>query len=367
MRATARRRRTHAFQHDVRVRDHHVSADEPIETGGDDTAPSPQELLAASLASCTAITIEMYAERKGWDVGRVEVDCEYTPAERGCPTRFELVVRLPDGLSEDQIERLMQIAAKCPVHRTLDGEVMFDERVELVAPVDAAAPTTVRPRMASLSEQLSALLLAPEEAAALDVRGRIDAAVLVPALRRGRRAPRGLHPAPGRPAPARRRDLVPGRPAGHRGGGPARHRAARGRGGDRAAHDAVELVGALTPTPTVVTNYAIYPFVGVIEPGHRWLPCAAEVAEVLELSLPALRERPRAQAPGPPRRPLPHRRLHRGRPGHLGRDRADPHGPARAGRAGHRLSSSTWPRNSSSCDSRRVTRSSSPGAAGGVS
>jgi putative redox protein len=135
MRATARRRRTHTYQHDVRVRDHHVSADEPIESGGDDTAPSPQELLAASLASCTAVTLEMYAERKGWDVGPVEVDCQYTPAERGCPTRFELIVRLPDGLPEDQIQRLMQIAAKCPVHRTLDGEVMFDERVELVAPV----------------------------------------------------------------------------------------------------------------------------------------------------------------------------------------------------------------------------------------
>jgi putative redox protein len=135
MRATARRRRSHTFQHDVRVRDHHVSADEPLDTGGDDTAPSPQELLAASLASCTAITLEMYAERKGWDVGPVEVDCQYTPAERGCPTRFELVVRLPDGLDEDMVQRLMQIAAKCPVHRTLDGEVMFEERVELVAPV----------------------------------------------------------------------------------------------------------------------------------------------------------------------------------------------------------------------------------------
>jgi putative redox protein len=133
MRATARRRRSDHYQHDIRVRDHLVSADEPLESGGDDTAPSPQELLAASLASCTAITLEMYAERKGWDVGPVEVDCQYTPAERGCPTRFELVVRLPDGLAEDQIQRLMQIAAKCPVHRTLDGEVMFDERVERLA------------------------------------------------------------------------------------------------------------------------------------------------------------------------------------------------------------------------------------------
>jgi putative redox protein len=135
MRATARRRRTDALQHDVRVRDHVVVADEPQDAGGDDTGPSPQELLAASLAACTAITMEMYADRKGWDLGAVEVDCQYSPAERGCPTRFELVVRLPDGMDDEQVKRLMQIAAKCPVHRTLDGEVMFDERVEFVAPV----------------------------------------------------------------------------------------------------------------------------------------------------------------------------------------------------------------------------------------
>ena len=138
MRATARRRRTHSFQHDVRVRDHHVSADEPLETGGDDTAPSPQELLAASLASCTAVTLEMYAERKGWDVGPVAVDCDYTPAERGCPTAFKLVVHLPEDLSEEQVERLMVIAAKCPVHRTLEAEAMFDERVERITAATAA-------------------------------------------------------------------------------------------------------------------------------------------------------------------------------------------------------------------------------------
>ncbi|MDX6697316.1 MAG: putative redox protein [Solirubrobacteraceae bacterium] len=135
MRATARRRRTNALQNDIRVRDHMVVADEPLDAGGDDMGPSPQELLAASLASCTAITMEMYAQRKGWDIGPVEVDCEYSPAERGCPTRFQLVVRLPGGMDDEQVKRLMQIAAKCPVHRTLDGEVMFDERVELVAPV----------------------------------------------------------------------------------------------------------------------------------------------------------------------------------------------------------------------------------------
>lgn len=130
MRAIARR--TGTFTHEIDVRDHRLLADEPAEHGGTDDGPSPQELLAASLASCTAITMEMYAKRKGWDIGRVAVETEYSPAERGAPTRFRLVLKLPSSLTEEQLERLSVIAAKCPVHRTLDGEVMFDERIELV-------------------------------------------------------------------------------------------------------------------------------------------------------------------------------------------------------------------------------------------
>ena len=130
MKATATR--TGTYKHVVQVRQHRLLTDEQPDTGGDDTAPSPQELLAASLASCTAITMEMYAQRKGWDIGGVEVQAEYTPAERGCPTRFSLTLRLPSDLTEEQVERLRVIAAKCPVHRTLDGEVMFDERVQRV-------------------------------------------------------------------------------------------------------------------------------------------------------------------------------------------------------------------------------------------
>ncbi len=129
MRALARQTRN--YTHDIEVRDHHLVADEPADAGGDDHGPSPQELLAASLASCTAITIEMYAQRKGWNVDGLEVDCDYTPAERGSPTRFELVMRMPAHLSDEQAERLRVIAAKCPVHRTLEGEVLFEERIEL--------------------------------------------------------------------------------------------------------------------------------------------------------------------------------------------------------------------------------------------
>ena len=132
MRATVRRDDGGTFKHTVQVRDHQLTVDEPLDSGGEDSGPDPQELLAVSLASCTAITMEMYAARKGWEIGHVEVNVQYRPAERGCPTKFELVMRLPEDLPEEQLERLRVIAAKCPVHRVLDGEVMFEERVERV-------------------------------------------------------------------------------------------------------------------------------------------------------------------------------------------------------------------------------------------
>jgi putative redox protein len=128
LRAVARQR--DKYTHDVVVGKHRITADEPAEQGGEDLGPSPQELLAASLASCTAITMEMYAKRKGWEVAGLEVECRYSPAERGCPTRFDLIMRMPPQLSDEQVERLQVIAAKCPVHRTLEGEVAFEERVE---------------------------------------------------------------------------------------------------------------------------------------------------------------------------------------------------------------------------------------------
>jgi len=130
MRAIARRDNG-SFRHEIEVRGHTVVADEPEGTGGTDSGPSPQELLAASLASCSAITLEMYAARKGWEIGDVVVDVDYEPAQRGSPTRFQMTVHLPKELPEEQRERLMQIVAKCPVHRTLEGEVMFEEKLAL--------------------------------------------------------------------------------------------------------------------------------------------------------------------------------------------------------------------------------------------
>jgi putative redox protein len=129
----ARAVRKRGFTHTVEIRqgDHVMTADESRKDGGNDEGPSPQELLAASLASCSAVTLEMYADRKGWNIGDVTVEVNYEPAQRGSPTRFEISVKLPKELPEEQRERLMQIVARCPVHRTLEGEVIFDEKLEL--------------------------------------------------------------------------------------------------------------------------------------------------------------------------------------------------------------------------------------------
>ena len=138
MEFTVNAQREGGYRHDVTARSHELAVDEPRDRGGEDSAPTPQELLAASLASCTAVTIEMYAKRKGWELGAVAVSCRYTTAERGSPSRFELEVEIPETLDEEQLRKIEVIAAKCPVHRALEGEVEFVERVHAAAPASTA-------------------------------------------------------------------------------------------------------------------------------------------------------------------------------------------------------------------------------------
>jgi putative redox protein len=131
MRATAKRRKGYA--HSLTFGHHTLIADEPEEKGGTDTGPSPTELLALSLAACTAITLEMYADRKGWDVGQLEVEVDYELGKGELATRYDIVIRLPSDLSDEQVERLRVIAGKCPVHRALTGDVEISDEVERVS------------------------------------------------------------------------------------------------------------------------------------------------------------------------------------------------------------------------------------------
>jgi putative redox protein len=132
-RVTARRR--DGFAHDVEIEGGHTLVlDEPEADGGKNLGPSPTRTVAAALATCTAITMEMYAERKGWDIGKVEVEVDMEYAQASLPKSFVVTLRLPSNLSEEQLERLKVIAGKCPVHRVLSHEtdVSIEDRVEPV-------------------------------------------------------------------------------------------------------------------------------------------------------------------------------------------------------------------------------------------
>jgi putative redox protein len=129
--ALARRRK--GYEHEIEIREHRLIADEPEEKGGTDTGPKPTELLAASLASCTAITIEMYANRKEWDLGQVEVTADFTEASTDSPASFKVNIKVPAELDDDQRERILVIAGKCPVHRALAAQdVRIEDDLELI-------------------------------------------------------------------------------------------------------------------------------------------------------------------------------------------------------------------------------------------
>lgn len=115
---------------------HHLIADEPEESGGNDNGPSPYDYLLASLGSCTAITLLMYAKRKKWEVRKITVwlahdkihaeDCEDCETKEGYLDRIERRIHLDGNLDEEKRERLLQIANRCPVHRTLKSEIKIE-------------------------------------------------------------------------------------------------------------------------------------------------------------------------------------------------------------------------------------------------
>lgn len=108
-------------------------ADEPAGIGGTERGPSPYDYLAMALAACTAMTIRLYAERKNWVVGAIDVtvthhrvhadDCRDCDHATGYIDRLDRTLRFPENLTEEQIAALERIASRCPVHRTLEGQI----------------------------------------------------------------------------------------------------------------------------------------------------------------------------------------------------------------------------------------------------
>ncbi|HZY64411.1 MAG: OsmC family protein [Actinomycetota bacterium] len=121
---------------EISVNGHTLVADEPKNLGGTGAGPDPYGYLVSALGACTAMTLRMYADRKGWSLDSVTVrlehqkvhakDCESCETENGKLDRIGLDIELEGDLEEDQREKLLEIAAKCPVHRTLTSETLIE-------------------------------------------------------------------------------------------------------------------------------------------------------------------------------------------------------------------------------------------------
>jgi len=109
---------------------HRLITDEPEAVGGDGSAPAPHELLPAALASCVSTTLVMYARTKEWELGEVSVDVDYD--HHSTPRTFEIAVHLTGDLTDEQLERLEKIAAACPVRRSIETGIEFNERIERI-------------------------------------------------------------------------------------------------------------------------------------------------------------------------------------------------------------------------------------------
>lgn len=141
------------YAEEIRVGGHRLLADEPSEAGGMDMGPGPYELLLAALGTCTCVTVRMYAERKHWPLEAVHValthakvhaeDCVACETEVRSLDQIEMEISFTGELSDDQRQRLLAIAGKCPVHRTLTSQVRINTCA--VQPVAAASISSGTP------------------------------------------------------------------------------------------------------------------------------------------------------------------------------------------------------------------------------
>jgi len=131
-------RKADGYKAEIRAGEHVFYADEPLEKGGTDTMATPSQMVMGALGACIAITLRMYADRKGWPMDSVVVDLDFErfkgmdypgyEGDSGIVHEVRKGIRITGDLTEEQIERLLDIAGKCPVHRLIATPTFFVEK-----------------------------------------------------------------------------------------------------------------------------------------------------------------------------------------------------------------------------------------------
>jgi putative redox protein len=122
-------RRREKFTIQLQIGKHSLTSDVATDRGGLDQGPTPHELVEAALAACTSMTIQMYADRKGWSLKSAEVQVRFQQDETKDPIIFERVLTLNGELDENQRQQLVAIADKCPVHKVLTRGAQIQTRL----------------------------------------------------------------------------------------------------------------------------------------------------------------------------------------------------------------------------------------------
>jgi putative redox protein len=122
---------TDLYKTELTARSHNLIGDEPIEVGGQDLGPRPGDFIRMALASCTAITLRMYANRKNWDVKKISVQVSNVAFDG--KTTYATHIEIFGNLDDDQRKRLMQIAKLCPVHKTLTNPIEIDTHLKIAS------------------------------------------------------------------------------------------------------------------------------------------------------------------------------------------------------------------------------------------
>jgi putative redox protein len=116
------------LQQVIEIGPHRLLTDAPVEAGGEASGPQPHDLLAAALAACTTLTVNLYARRKGWQLDEVLVSVKH--GQEGAAYALHRSIRYVGQLSEDEKARLTEIANKCPVHKTLSGQIQITTEMD---------------------------------------------------------------------------------------------------------------------------------------------------------------------------------------------------------------------------------------------